>query len=139
MAAVGKQLAITLASLVAIAGGFAVVQAFTEPSVPPASWTENPNKFEPVLEVTPTQSSRSWKAAVDFCANLNYNGKTDWRLPTVEELAYASGAFGFTEYAYIWTRTPYFGSPNNWVRFTPSNGSWHYSTYNDTISFRCVR
>jgi len=35
----------------------------------------------------PAGSSCLWQEAVDYCKNLNYGGKSDWRLPKIKELA----------------------------------------------------
>ena len=34
----------------------------------------------------PSESYMKWSAAVSYCENLNYDSKTDWRLPNINEL-----------------------------------------------------
>lgn len=39
-------------------------------------WTKNANP----------DGSKNWQAAVDYCYSLKFSDRTDWRLPTLEEL-----------------------------------------------------
>lgn len=62
---------------------------------------------------------------------------TDWRLPTVEELALFTG--NPSDGTFIWTRTPYYSSGGDWIRFNLSDGNWFYYAYNSNNYVRCVR
>lgn len=83
-----------------------------------------------MLADTFRQEPVTWFTAEDYCADLNHNGYTDWRLPTVEDLqnvyqnAYKKGVGRFYDPT---GSTPYWGvteQGNNseaWVvYFSPS-------------------
>lgn len=70
-----------------------------------------------------------WNNAIDFCNDLNYSARSDWRLPNIREieslLNYGSGSWGDEPYEWLnsnetpfvgvkddayWSSTPYFTS-----------------------------
>ena len=58
----------------------------------------------------PADDTMTWKEALAWCKNLSLGGHTDWRLPTIKELAsvqVASGLIGS-----YWSSTTYKGTPS---------------------------
>jgi hypothetical protein len=96
-------------------------------------------------------TDRNWSTALSFCDSLSYNGKTDWRLPTVKELmdAYTHGMVSTAGYT-NWITLANF-QQNYWSASTRSSNIYlaHYmsfgshtvaSTYKSTLSRSiCVR
>lgn len=82
-------------------------------------WTKNP------------AAAVNWRLALSYCVNLEYNGETGWRLPTVNELAtildYSRKApaseFPALQTPNLWTSTTYYsGNPEGyntaWIVYT---------------------
>ena len=82
-------------------------------------WTKNP------------AAAVNWRLALSYCVNLEYNGETGWRLPTVNELAtildYSRKApaseFPTLQTPNLWTSTTYYsGNPEGyntaWIVYT---------------------
>ena len=65
----------------------------------------------------------TWADAVKFCENLEEDGKTDWRLPTIQELFYiinyskANPASDLDlKPSYYWSSTTHASHPNDaWI------------------------
>ena len=100
------------------------------------------------MQVVKTEpSAYPWSSANSYCNNLDAEGHTDWRLPSLDEakniysnrstLTVVSGFAGFTRGCYA-TSTP--GPRNNHYYVDFSNGS-HNSNTNDAgnVYVRCVR
>jgi hypothetical protein len=93
--------------------------------------TDLPEKFKGYL---------NWKDAVDACKKLNFAGKKDWRLPTVEELRelvnYTKGVgndpaidvavFPDTKRSWYWTST---------TCAWPAGSAWCVGFYYGSVSF----
>ena len=93
---------------------------------------------------------KSWYEAWDYCADLNLGGKTDWRLPSAEELisivyygtfdpAINSSVFWYTKSLYYWSATTDAGN-STWawsVGFF--SGSGYYDIKSSGKYVRCVR
>jgi len=92
----------------------------------------------------------SWQNALKYCANLNMDGKTDWRLPNVKELtsivhystyspSINTSYFSNTASNYYWSSTTYsFNSSYAWnvyFNYGNSNGTNKATRYR----VRCVR
>lgn len=90
-------------------------------------WVKNPHTDLPEK----FKNYMVWKDAIQACKELNFVGKKDWRLPTIEELRelvdYMRGAksgepaidtkfFPDTKCSWYWSITPcVWGSYNAWV------------------------
>jgi len=61
---------------------------------------------------------------------------TDWRLPTVEELALFIG--NPNDSTHVWTRTPYYSSSGYWIKLNLSSGYWNFAADSNHY-VRCVR
>ena len=96
------------------------------------------------LEISNTEwATVNWMTCGTNCASLVENGNSDWRMPTVEEYAYARQQFaaptGGWLGAYFWTRVVDAPTSGEWVVFYEGNGNW--CGYNNASSYdcRCVR
>ncbi|OFY82308.1 MAG: hypothetical protein A3F72_21790 [Bacteroidetes bacterium RIFCSPLOWO2_12_FULL_35_15] len=94
----------------------------------------------------------NWQDCSRYCYNLTENGYTDWRMPTVGDLAQARDnadpAFGFPGECscFVWTSSPNPSLSASWVAFQESAGVPPYYSWNttsgsvfDTRTCRCVR
>jgi hypothetical protein len=93
---------------------------------------------------------RNWSGAKEYCRDLNFGGKSDWRLPTVEELysitdqrksssPFVSREFQNMESNWFWSKTDCnkYSSASLVVDFSYGSGSWtHRSDYRSVV---CVR
>ncbi|MCP4750316.1 MAG: DUF1566 domain-containing protein [Proteobacteria bacterium] len=93
---------------------------------------------------------KTWNLAVRYCRNLNTGGKTDWRLPTIEELltlieylkshpAIGKNVFENVRSAYYWSSSTRTHSADRaWlVFFNSSDVKYLYKSSNAYV--RCVR
>jgi hypothetical protein len=95
-------------------------------------------------------SQRSWNDAWDYCQDLELDGKTDWRLPSIDELmsivhygnfapAINTVVFPGTKSAYYWSMTTSaFVSERAWMVYFV-NGYLFTSSKEDPGYARCVR
>nr|WP_246119382.1 DUF1566 domain-containing protein [Aliikangiella coralliicola] len=101
--------------------------------------------------------TRDWKASIDYCEALDHAGYSDWRLPNINELAYAlpnttfihqtvldNGGTGESWYPGVSFRKPYWASTPNvssdvgaWAIESPAY-AWPY-TQDEQFYARCVR
>jgi len=83
----------------------------------------------------------TWNHAIDYCRRLNYNGYSDWRLPTANELKHVHNKHGQV--------FNYYRGDDFWSS-TPTTGSKYYVVYavdayqykrnkRETNYIRCVR
>ncbi len=49
-------------------------------------WVKNPGAMGPPWGSAGSPDNEAWNQAVDMCAELNYRGHTDWRLPNIHEI-----------------------------------------------------
>lgn len=99
------------------------------------------------LQVCKTDEAYSnWSTANSNCNNSTKEGKSDWRLPTKDELltmynnkAALQGVSGFTAFvsSYYWSSTVY-SSGNRWVVYF-GNGGTRGSNDTNSRYVRCVR
>ncbi len=94
----------------------------------------------------------AWAEAQTYCADLDYGGYDDWRLPTAIELVSLvdftkvspgptidTDAFPNTPAAHFWTSSPLAGSASNaWVVFF-GRGDTNLGDVTDAVRVRCVR
>jgi len=84
--------------------------------------------------VTPPQgvslqssSAMTFSAAVQYCNNLNEGGHSDWRMPTVGEIAYFAGSAA-SDTAFLWTKSitqgKDFATNQNYISYRLSDGKW---------------
>ncbi len=64
--------------------------------------------------------------AVQYCATLSEGGNTDWRLPTLQELAYFAGSSASTDYLWTLSESPGLDYPinQNYISLRLSDGKW---------------
>nr|WP_129733201.1 BACON domain-containing carbohydrate-binding protein [Parabacteroides goldsteinii] len=99
------------------------------------------------LQVCKTDGgSMNWSSANSYCSNLTAEGKSDWYLPSKDQLVTMynnktalQGESGFTAFVsrYYWSSTAN-GSGYHWVVYFSNGGAYNY---NDNYSryVRCVR
>ena len=85
--------------------------------------------------------------AVEYCENLDAEGSTDWRLPTIAEFTSitdyttydnATQVPGFAQFALYWSSTPSAGYADSaWSWLTYDGYANYYGRYNQ-VSVRCV-
>jgi hypothetical protein len=81
----GKDSALTLLLIMALAAGSASAQNQTPANVgPPVTWTDPLTGLMWPLRDSGTRIGRN--EAGDYCAALHLGGYSDWRLPTIDEL-----------------------------------------------------
>jgi len=93
----------------------------------------------------------NWLDAIDYCENLDLDGKSDWRLPDITELtslvdysvsepAIVSTLQDRTTNAIYWSSTTYFKSTDKAYFVTFEHGFSSYELKSvDYFSVRCVR
>lgn len=95
--------------------------------------------------------ARDWDSAVSYCENLTYIGKSNWRLPNIEELMFLtnksknnpsinSNYFTNTKSSKYWSATTLVGDDNYaWiVDFSDGDDSW-LNKKDYQLYVRCVR
>jgi len=96
-----------------------------------------------------TAAKLKWEDAINYCENLTLNGKSDWRLPNINELfsitEHSKGSptinsiFKNTTEGFYWSSTSYSGdSSYAWV-VSFEYGSNTYYSKQKSYSVRCVR
>jgi len=90
-----------------------------------------------------------WEAAINYCENLTLNGKSDWRLPNINELfsitEHSHGSptindiFQNTKEDFYWTSTTYSGSSSYAWAVSFEYGSNTYYPKERSYFIRCVR
>jgi len=98
-----------------------------------------------VSMVSKLKTGVSWGQAGKYCSNLSEGGFDDWRMPTFDEITYATTRLKDTAGAtvndnnYLWTRDRYEANNNYWYVFVPYDGYWSHHNDNSTYTVRCVR
>jgi len=87
------------------------------------------------------EKAGSWNHAMNYCASLDYQGYSDWRLPTADELQHVHHKAGqlFTYYrdGDFWTSTP--TVENKYYVVSPVDAYRYKRTKNQSNYIRCVR
>lgn len=97
-----------------------------------------------------TIKESGWEAAILYCENLVLDGKTDWRLPNINELktiiddtkltGLIFSTFLNTNRSDYWSATTYNAIKNNaWTVDFNTGRSTYGNAKNSTQSVRCVR
>lgn len=101
-----------------------------------ASTSPNSTCLPCISEVSPLfEEVDSWNACIDKCKNLVYNGKDDWRMPTVDEVSVylttldvpgldVPGGQPYGWASTVFTRTPI--EINEYGREFVNHPSWHH-------------
>jgi hypothetical protein len=83
--------------------------------------------------------------AINFCANLDLAGRSNWYLPSMDEIyqAYLNGIYlrtrdDFTNTNYLWTSTEHSGTSSEGWRLKISSPDSSVATKTGTNSIRCV-
>jgi hypothetical protein len=98
-------------------------------------------------------SDRDWESALDHCETLEHGGKTDWRLPSIKELATIvdeaaaealvvdSATFGDSQALRYWSSTPAisFGSERLALTLETNFGTSSSIKMTELSAARCVR
>lgn len=111
--------------------------------------TDNNSKLEWQDSYSGTIPQLAWEEAIDYCENLTLGGKSDWRLPNINELfsitEHSHGSptinesFKNTKEGFYWSSTTYSGSSSYaWV-VSFEYGSNTYYPKSRKYSVRCVR
>ncbi len=90
----------------------------------------------------PTQISMragpmDWADAIKYARDLRESGHSDWRLPTIEELATFVNLLDDDHYH--WTRSIRDDNLGTWIAIRLSDGNWYSSHYYNDCFVRCVR
>lgn len=83
-----------------------------------------------------TAARINWQGALEYCENLDLGGRTDWRLPSLNELkslldrshynpAINTTYFPATVGSYYWSSSSYVGT----------NSAWRVNFYNDIVGY----
>ncbi len=87
--------------------------------------------------------------AAGYCRNLSATAQyaisgsdtvttyTDWRLPTMDQLAVFEGLTASSNF--LWTSTPYQSTLGAWIILRLSDGNWSLNNYYTGLYVRCVR
>ncbi len=93
-------------------------------------------------------TTKNYQDAANYCNGLNYNGKTDWRLPTVDELISIAdrgddnyfGAFNNIKTdKFYWSSTPYKKAANKHFTFSFKLGNDSVGSDSTAKYVTCVR
>lgn len=88
-----------------------------------------------------------WKKSIEYCQNLNYDGNTGWRLPSINELAsilnysiaQPASKFPSLPSDAFWSSTSYNESPDYAWRINSSSGIIETGKKTKTASVICVK
>ena len=93
-------------------------------------------------------NSKSWTQAIEYCENLNLDGKSDWRLPNINELSsivdYNSNSnldkiFKYRSKDIYWSSTSHAANASIAWAIDFDSGSNTYKDKSKKYSLRCVR
>lgn len=100
------------------------------------------------LQWTKEYGSRlEWQESLSYCENLDYGGKTDWRLPNINELKtlvnrethYPSSYFPEMPLVEFWSSSSYVNIPSYAWYFDFHSGNTVVDLKSDSVYARCVR
>jgi hypothetical protein len=96
-----------------------------------------PTIFSGCTGGTPVGSKCQWQEAINYCDGLSYDGHSDWRLPTVTELATLNyyGRYKPTIDTSVFPSTgSWYWSSSSYVYNTDQ--AWHVNFYDGTADFK---
>lgn len=104
---------------------------------------ETPFTYYETWWIDASSGNRSWSAANDYANTFNGGGKTDWRLPTTEELQFMyrnRGALGgFVTGPFYWSNESFSPSLANVLDFTNPSELIRPEAKDSMLSVRVVR
>ncbi len=125
-------------------------------TINPPSYTDNgdgtvtDNVTDLLWQKTDDNTTRTWDNAWAYCQGLSPDGKTNWRLPSANELmsivhyglydpAIDSFAFPETNSSYYWSATTYASGSGSARLVNFANGVVYFYKKSNTNYVRCVR
>ncbi len=105
------------------------MQTFVDPSL--AGSGKNPT------QISMRSGPMDWADAVKYARDLREGGHSDWRLPTIEELATFVNLLDDDHFH--WTRSIRDDNLGTWIAVRLSDGNWYSSHYYNDCFVRCVR
>ena len=107
-------------------------------------------KTELYWQSRPSSKSFNWSGAKSYCSNLTYGGKSDWRLPNMDELkslvdynrykpAIATNFIDIKTDDYYWSSSKYANDSSQAWNVYFDGGGDNWGNKSDTYSALCVQ